>query len=40
MRRVERMETRLKLLEEEQRGGIDISRYYTPPPSEPGGGTP
>ncbi len=26
LRRVERMETRLKLLEEEQRGGIDISR--------------
>jgi hypothetical protein len=26
------METRLKLLEEEQRGGIDISRFYSPPP--------
>jgi hypothetical protein len=30
-RRVERMETRLKLIEEEQRGGIDISRFYSPP---------
>jgi hypothetical protein len=35
LRRVERMETRLKLLEEEQRGGIDISRFYTPPPLGP-----
>jgi hypothetical protein len=32
LRRVERMEVRLKLLEEEQRGGIDISRFYSPPP--------
>ncbi len=34
LRRVERMETRLKLLEEEQRGGIDISRFYGPVPPE------
>ncbi len=27
-RRIERMETRIKLLEEEQQGGIDITRYY------------
>ncbi len=31
MRRMERLETRLKLLEEEQRGGIDLSRFYNPP---------
>lgn len=31
MRRVERLESRLKLVEEEQRGGIDISRFYAPP---------
>jgi hypothetical protein len=30
MRRVERLETRLKLLEEEQRGGIDLSRFMGP----------
>lgn len=28
LRRVERLETRLKLLEEEQRGGIDLSRFF------------
>jgi len=28
MRRVERIETRIKLVEEEQRGGIDITRFY------------
>lgn len=33
MRRVERMESRLKLLEEEQRGGIDLTKFYSPPPS-------
>lgn len=27
-RRVERMESRIKLLEEEQRGGIDITKFY------------
>ncbi len=31
VRRVERLETRLKLLEEELREGIDISRFYGPP---------
>jgi hypothetical protein len=34
MRRMERLETRIKLLEEEQRGGIDLTKFY-PPPSEP-----
>jgi hypothetical protein len=34
MRRLERMETRIKLLEEEQRGGIDLTKFY-PPPNEP-----
>ena len=28
LRRVERLETRLKLLEEEQKGGIDLSKFY------------
>jgi hypothetical protein len=28
VRRVERLETRLKLLEEEQREGIDLTRFY------------
>ncbi|MFK7736103.1 MAG: hypothetical protein AB8B50_08755 [Pirellulaceae bacterium] len=27
-RRIERLETRLKLMEEEQRGGIDITKFY------------
>jgi hypothetical protein len=27
-RRVERMEARLKLLEEEHKGGIDLSKFY------------
>jgi hypothetical protein len=31
MRRVERMESRIKLLEEEQKGGIDLSKFYNPP---------
>jgi hypothetical protein len=31
LRRVERMESRLKLLEEEQKGGIDLSKFYNPP---------
>jgi len=30
-RRVERFEARLRLLEEEQRGGIDLSRFCPPP---------
>jgi hypothetical protein len=36
VRRVERLETRLKLLEEEQKGGIDLSRFFgksVPPPN-------
>ncbi len=37
LRRVERMEARLKLVEEEQKGGIDLSRFYANPG---GGGTP
>jgi hypothetical protein len=32
--RMERMEMRIKLLEEEQRGGINLPRFYTPPPEE------
>ncbi len=31
IRRVERMEMRLKLLEDEQKGGIDLSKYYGDP---------
>ncbi len=30
-RRIERLETRIKLLEEELRGGINLSRFYTGP---------
>lgn len=33
LRRLERMESRLKLLEEEQRGGIDITKFYGKPPT-------
>jgi hypothetical protein len=32
MRRLERLEARLKLIEDEQRGGIDISEFYARPP--------
>jgi hypothetical protein len=32
-RRVEQMEARLKLIEEEIRGGIDITKFYGPPPA-------
>jgi hypothetical protein len=32
LRRLERLEVRLKLLEDEQREGIDITKFYTPPP--------
>jgi hypothetical protein len=35
LRRVERLETRLKLLEEEQRGGIDITKFYKGPDTVP-----
>jgi hypothetical protein len=31
IRRVQKLESRLKLFEEEQRGGIDLSRFYAPP---------
>jgi len=33
--RIERLETRIKLLEEEQRGGINLSRFYAEPSAEP-----
>jgi hypothetical protein len=37
-RRMERLESRIKLLEEEQRGGIDITKFYNsgkiPPPAD------
>lgn len=35
MRRLERLEARLKLLEEEQRGGIDLGRFSAPPSDAP-----
>jgi hypothetical protein len=31
LRRMERLDTRMKLLEDEQRGGIDLTRFYAPP---------
>jgi hypothetical protein len=31
LRRVERLESRIKLLEEEQKGGIDLAKFYPPP---------
>ncbi len=31
LRRMEKVEARLKLLEEEQKGGIDLSKFYQPP---------
>lgn len=37
-RRVEQMEARLRLLEEEQRGGIDLTRFYTAQPPNPPSG--
>ena len=33
-RRVNRLESRLKMIEEEQRGGIDLERYYRPSDSD------
>jgi len=33
-RRLDRVENRLRLMEEELRGGIDLSRYYGPPKEE------
>jgi hypothetical protein len=35
MRRVERLESRLKLFEEEQKGGIDLSKFYVRPVEDP-----
>jgi len=35
-RRLERLETRLKLLEEEARAGINLARFYGPPKEPPG----
>jgi hypothetical protein len=35
LRRVERLETRLKLIEDEQRGGIDITKFYKGPDTVP-----
>jgi hypothetical protein len=32
LRKVERFEVRLKLLEEEQRGGVDLTKFYGPQP--------
>ncbi len=32
LKRVDRLETRLKLLDEEQKGGIDLTKFYGPPP--------
>ncbi|HEY4310640.1 MAG TPA: hypothetical protein VGN12_14415 [Pirellulales bacterium] len=40
MRRVERLETRLKLLEEEQKGGIDLAKFYRRPVDPPDDETP
>ncbi len=37
-RRMERLETRLKLLEEEQKGGIDITKFYNQAPKSDGTG--
>jgi hypothetical protein len=36
-RRVERLETRLGLLEEERRGGINLTRFYSDQQGKPGG---
>jgi hypothetical protein len=40
MRRMERLETRMKLFEDEQRGGIDLTKFYTPPGQLLDGGPP
>jgi hypothetical protein len=34
-RRLEQMEMRLKILEEEQRGGLDITKFYGRPAADP-----
>jgi hypothetical protein len=33
VRRMERLESRIKLLEEEQKGGIDLTKFYGQPPA-------
>ncbi len=33
-RRVEQLATRIKLLEDEQQGGIDLTKFYGPPPQD------
>jgi hypothetical protein len=35
IRRLERLETRIKLVEEEQKGGIDLSKFYGPQGEKP-----
>jgi hypothetical protein len=35
LRRIERLETRIKLLEEEQKGGIDLAKFYGPGDKKP-----
>ena len=37
VRRMERLEARLKMVEEEQRGGIDLERFYQHPDASSGG---
>jgi hypothetical protein len=37
-RRMEQLETRLKLVEEEQRGGLDLTQFYQRPEPQPPGG--
>jgi hypothetical protein len=36
-RRLEQLETRMKIMEEEQRGGLDLSQFYERPPGAIGG---
>jgi hypothetical protein len=33
-RRLEQLEMRLKIVEEEQRGGLDLTKFYAPPPGD------
>jgi hypothetical protein len=35
LRRIERLETRIKLLEDEQKGGIDLAKFYGPGDKKP-----
>ncbi len=35
LRRLERLETRIKLIEEEQKGGIDLTKFYGPADKQP-----